>query len=602
VHSGPSAPTLAPLGTKVMAAGSTATITLQGADPDGDALSYTASLHNATGLAYALRQQYGLTYAGSYYTNAWGENEDWLQGSGGAWFCLMPNGDLRRWAGTMTTTLQSANLIASLGASYYADPSLLWNAQPSAAPPVSVSVSGNVLSITADASFLGTFQVDVTVSDGQSTVTQTLNVSVVSPSPPQVGAMSDVSVTAGQSVTVTIPGSDPDGDPLTYTAQILGSFDSAPAILNLNGNQLTIVAAASFSGTFEVQVNVGDGTDLASTTFQVTVAAGVVAVARFPGNFDGTGVGTVEFRSDGSWWVTVPGGSPTLWAQWLPAVSWRTVMVGDFNGDGRTDIAGFSNDGTWWVGLSTGGSFTTSRWSHWLPAANWNKILTGDFNGDGKTDVAGFSNDGTWWVGQSNGFAFVTAPWTHWLSPAHWKTVSVGDFNGDGKTDIIGFNNDGTWWVGQSSGSRFVTAPWTTWLPADHWAAVFVGDFNGDGRSDVIGFNNDGSWWVGLSTGSHFTTGLWARWSPAANWATITVGDVNGDGRTDIVGQNNDGTWWVGYAGNALFTTAPWSPTGTQSASKGSPGISTASNNGAWASWLGLADALPVHKSKVRKR
>jgi subtilisin family serine protease len=594
----PSAPALSPVANFVMASGSTRSIVLAGADADGDALTYTASLQSDGGLAYQLRQQLGLSYAGSYYLNAWGQNEKWLQGTGGSWYCVLPNGDLRRWTGTMSDTLQPANLLASLGATSYTDPSLLWNAAPAAALPVIIQIGGNVLFVNSPASYTGSFQIVATVSDGAQNASQTFTVSVVPPTPPQIDAIAAVSVTAGQSISVTLPGSDPDGDPLTYSAQILGSFASQPAVLSVSGDQLTLQANSGFSGVLTVQATVSDGDDTASTTFQVTVAPLSILSGNFSGN---STVTSVQFRPDGSWWATYSNGTTSQWAQWSPSANWSTVVAGDFNGDGKTDIAGFSNDGSWWIGISTGHSFVTSEWSQWLPAANWNKIMTGDFNGDGKTDVVGFSNDGSWWVGQATGSGFRTSEWTQWLPPVAWKMVSVGDFNGDGRTDIVGFNNEGAWWVGQSTGSRFATTQWAQWSAASNWNTVLTGDFNGDGRTDIVGFNGDGSWWDGLSNGSRFGTSEWAQWSPASTWAAVTVGDVNGDGKLDVIGRSTDGTWSVGYSTGTSFQTRAWTPGSSQAASVGAPNLDTlVSSDGDWAAWLGLSDAVLKHRAKPR--
>jgi hypothetical protein len=60
------------------------------------------------------------------------------------------------------------------------------------------------------------------------------------------------------------------------------------------------------------------------------------------------------------------------WASWSPAVTWQNVVVGDFNGDGKADIAGMENN-VWWTGVSTGSSFLTGLWDTW-PAANWTDV------------------------------------------------------------------------------------------------------------------------------------------------------------------------------------------------------------------------------------
>jgi hypothetical protein len=55
-----------------------------------------------------------------------------------------------------------------------------------------------------------------------------------------------------------------------------------------------------------------------------------------------------------------------------------------------SDVAGrVGENGAWYVGLSDGESLTTTFWGVWSPGVTWSTILVGDFNGDGRDDLAG---------------------------------------------------------------------------------------------------------------------------------------------------------------------------------------------------------------------
>lgn len=234
-----------------------------------------------------------------------------------------------------------------------------------------------------------------------------------------------------------------------------------------------------------------------------------------------------------------------------PSPEWMPI-VGDFNGDGKTDFL-FYGATTYWIYLSKGdGSFTESPhalpYNYGTPNSYWTPIV-GDFNGDGKTDFllltanaihAFFSvGNGTFILSlQTIVLNFGTPPTTSW-------TPISGDFNGDGKSDFLfiagsssaAFLNkgDGTFTVVTQAlqGLNFGMPPTATWTPIG-------GDFNGDGKSDFlfIAGSNIGTF---LSKGDgtfavvgQALEGLNFGVPPSAGWTPIS-GDFNGDGKSDFV-------------------------------------------------------------------
>jgi hypothetical protein len=90
----------------------------------------------------------------------------------------------------------------------------------------------------------------------------------------------------------------------------------------------------------------------------------------------------------------------------LPNI-WQVVGTGDFNGDNRDDIAWRRDDGafTVWLGQSNGG-FVTNDANAWAAVpTSWQVVATGDYNGDGRDDIAWRNSNGTFtdWLGQANG-------------------------------------------------------------------------------------------------------------------------------------------------------------------------------------------------------
>jgi subtilisin family serine protease len=197
-----SPPVLAPIADQTMSSGQTTlSVPLNATDRDGDHLTYSAQVSAVDPLAaqaYNLNQQLKLSqYGGSYSTNLLGAGEKYLRGSDGTWYFILPSGGLYRWGGTIA----HSTLITTFSSAYYADPSLIWNAKPSSATPlgsssVSVSFSGNTLTITRAAGFTSDFTVYVTVSDGQATATASFHVSASASTAMRAASIGDSPATA----------------------------------------------------------------------------------------------------------------------------------------------------------------------------------------------------------------------------------------------------------------------------------------------------------------------------------------------------------------------------------------------------------------------
>ncbi len=215
-----SAPVLAPIVNRSVPAGGSINVTLNGSDPAGLQVTYTASITGSLAAqAYQLDQRLGLNYMGSYYQNAWGQNEKWMTSASGTSYCILPNGQVRRWAGTMAATMQASNLIATLNASYYANPSLLWNAPT--VPTPTVSINGNQLTIAAPANATGTFQVTVTAAVGSLTASQTFTLSIGAAL--QISPIANQTLASGGSLTLTLSGNTPG---IAYSASLINAGSS----------------------------------------------------------------------------------------------------------------------------------------------------------------------------------------------------------------------------------------------------------------------------------------------------------------------------------------------------------------------------------------
>lgn len=247
----------------------------------------------------------------------------------------------------------------------------------------------------------------------------------------------------------------------------------------------------------------------------------------------------------------------------------RTDLGGDFNGDGRSDIAtvyDFGNDTTalYVAPAIADGKFAAPVLAHNSGVWNWrysqSQWVAGDFNGDGRDDLAALYgyDDGAnglfTFLGNADG-TFTALPRSAYVGPGNWDAkkakVFAGDFNGDGRDDVgmmydHGGCNTGTHTFLSKTDGTFdhQFGSWSSgagnwcWNESKH----VTGDFNGDGRDDMLAMYGHGDGSVEMYTLLGKTDGGFAAplrsWSRTpGNWdynrSKLTSGDYNGDGRAD---------------------------------------------------------------------
>ncbi len=308
------------------------------------------------------------------------------------------------------------------------------------------------------------------------------------------------------------------------------------AISDLNGDGKVDLAVANSSGV-SVLLGNGDGTFQAAVSYGP--AAGSVAVA----DFNGDSKPDLAVTSSGGVSVLLGNGNGTFQAavNYAAGVSASSVVAGDFNGDGKADLAVAttavpSSSDNISVLLGNGeGTFQPAV--HYVVGSFPYAVTAGDFNGDGKLDLAAATDVGISFLSGNGDGTFQTV--INYGAGNHPNHVTAGDFNNDGKPDLaVADAGSGTVCVLLAQGDGTLRAA-VNFDAGISPVSAAVADFNGDGKPDLAVANySSGKITVILGNGN-------GAFGPAVGYgvgslpSSVAVGDFNGDGKLDLVAANN---------------------------------------------------------------
>jgi len=241
-----------------------------------------------------------------------------------------------------------------------------------------------------------------------------------------------------------------------------------------------------------------------------------------------------------------PDGSLTDAPDLATSASRGALACGDFDGDGKADLAVAEGNGVMLMFSGNGdGTFGPPKQYPTAPGAT--ALYAADLKRDGTLAliVAGGGPQIQVYYGNGDGSLSLHGIFTVDVNggQAGPNAIAVADLNNDGKPDIVVALNQGiSVLIARSNGNGF--NPYVRYPLADAYAnGVVLTDFNGDHKMDVAvaatPSNNSNNGVVAVMLGAGDGTFL-----PATNFATayyprsIAVTDLNGDGKADLITAN----------------------------------------------------------------
>jgi hypothetical protein len=378
----------------------------------------------------------------------------------------------------------------------------------------------------------------------------------------------------------------------TFTLTVYGTGFASDAVVNWNGAPLTTTfvtaekltasvpaANVATAGTALVTVTNGTGTVSNAEYFEVVKNGFTAAYSKIDYATDLTpnDVTTTKFTTSGHLDLAVATGNNTIsvllgngtgtfptHVQYAVPGNPYAIIHGDFNGDGKQDLATADQYSSQVSVLLGNGDGTFGGHVEYAGAAGGAPVAlaTADLNGDGKLDIVLVNyktNNVSVLLGNGDGTFQTHAEYATGNGP---MGVAIGDLNGDGKLDLVVANSiDNTVSVllGNGDGTFQTAVPYAT---ANTPTCVVVGNFGSTDTLDVA-IATSGSLASVLLGNGNGTLQNKVNYTIGAGAVAIAAADMTSSGKLSLITANetdNTTSVLVGN-GNGTFKSQSVFPT-----------------------------------------
>ena len=339
---------------------------------------------------------------------------------------------------------------------------------------------------------------------------------------------------------------------------------------------IAVFATIGLGATGNESLYIAAGTSSFTLTNFAFAAAGVIATADLNGDGNGDLVITNTSVANAGGAVTVLLGNDDGTFQMgvtYPTTGTGTdaVVIDDFNGDGKLDLAALSDtaqqtqqisillgkgDGT----FAAAQSFATPTLAGYTTSTPASGLISGDFRNSGKKDLV--LTNGAELLGNGDGtFTAAPNPAFPYFATGSYTNLASGDVNNDGKLDIVlSLGSTLSIYTGKGDGTF---TPGSSYATIGSTGYVAIDDLDGDGNQDIYVGLGDGGVYVGDSYDPNLSYALMGHGdgsfagAPAiqphagsANqllngYTGTNMGDVNGDGYPDLIVPGSSTTYNV---------------------------------------------------------